>query len=318
MKRASLLFPILLVAAGVLWLLASLGLISFTNFLALNVLWPFILIALGLGLIIGARWRSAWNAIAIGVVSLTVLAIVFAPQLGLTASGWTGAIPFVWSSERGSGNVITQTRPVAGFNAITVNYPSDVTISQGTTESMTIEAEDNVLRDLTTNVSNGILNIGVGPRDTLGSAIMPTRPVRINIVVKDLSALNVPAAGTVHLNGLNTSDLSAVISGAGTVTLDNLVAQNLTCTMSGAGTMTAGGSAGNVNVTISGFGTYNGAGLRSDTGLAAISGAGSATLWVTRQLTAQISGLGSINYYGQPSVTQQVGGLGTVRRLGDK
>lgn len=318
MKRTSLLFPSLLVAAGVLWLLAEMGRISFTNFLALNVLWPFVLIALGVGLIVGSRWRFAWNVIAVIVVTVTTLGIIFAPQLGLNTSGWTASIPFIWSNQRGSGHVVSQPRQVSGFTAVTVNYPSDVYITQGDTESLTIEAEDNVLQELTTNVSNGVLYIGVGPQETLGSAIMPTRSVRINITVKNLTALNVPSAGTTHLTGLKTNDLAISISGAGNVTIDNLAAQSLTSQLSGAGGVTASGSASNLIVNISGFGSFNGAGLRSDTASTAISGAGSATVWVTKQLNAAISGLGSVNYYGQPSVTQQVGGIGSVRRIGNK
>jgi hypothetical protein len=318
MKRTSLLFPSMLVAAGVLWLLAEMGRITFTNFLALNILWPFILIALGLGLILGARWRFAWNIISVLVVALVTLGIIFAPQLGLTASGWTASIPFIWSSERGSGNVISQPRQVAGFNAVTINYPADVVITQGDSETMTIQAEDNVLRDLSTEVRDGVLIIGVSPQETLGSAIWPTRPVHITITVKNLSALNVPAAGTTHLNGLKTGNLAISISGAGNVMGEGLSTQSLTIRLTGAGSVTAGGNASNVNVNISGFGSYNGAGLRCDSASATISGAGSATLWVTQQLRATISGLGSVNYYGQPSVTQQISGIGSVRSLGNK
>jgi hypothetical protein len=318
MRRTSIFFPSLLVAAGVLWLLAEMGRITFTNFLAINVLWPIVLIALGLGLILGSRWRFAWNAIALAVVTLTTLAIIFAPQLGLTTSGWTGSIPFVWSSQRGSGHVVTQSRQVADFTGVTVDYPSDVYITQGLTDTLSIEGEDNVLQELTTQVNNGILTIGVGTQDTLGSAILPTRSVRITITVKNLTDLNVPSAGTTHLSGINTKGLNVSISGAGNVIIDNLVAQSLTSHLSGAGNVTASGSAADVKVNISGFGSFHGSDLRSDTASASISGAGSATLWVTKQLEAVISGLGSVNYYGQPNVNQQVGGIGSVRSLGNK
>ncbi len=318
MRRTSIFFPTLLVAAGVLWLLAEMGRISFTNFLALNVLWPIILIALGLGLILGIRWRFAWNLIAVAVVALTTLGIIFAPQLGLTTSGWTGSIPFVWSNQRGSGHVITQSRPVKDFTSVTLNYPADMVITQGPTETLTIEGEDNVLQELSTDVTNGVLYIGVSPLDTMGSAILPTRTVRITLTVKDLTDLNVPSAGTTHLTGLNTKGLDVSISGAGSVTIDNLVAQSLASHLSGAGSIDANGSATDVNVSISGLGSFNGSGLRSDTASATISGAGSATLWVVKQLNAAISGLGSVNYYGQPTVTQQVSGVGSVRRIGSK
>ncbi len=318
MKRTSLFFPSLLVAAGVLWLLVAMGRITFTNFLVINVLWPFVLIALGLGLLLGSRWRFAGNIISVAVVALITLAIIFAPQLGLSSSGWTGAIPFIWSNQRGSGHVISQTRPVANISAISVNYPAAVDITQGNTESLTIEGEDNVLQELTTSVNNGVLSIGVGPLDTLGNAIMPTKTVHIVIVVKDLSALNIPGAGTTNLVGLKTNSLDVSISGAGSVTIDKLTVQSLTSQLSGAGSVTANGSASSVSVNISGLGSFKGAGLHCNTASASISGAGSATLWVTQKLDAAISGFGSVEYYGQPSVTQQVGGVGTVRQIGNK
>jgi hypothetical protein len=49
-----------------------------------------------------------------------------------------------------------------------------------------------------------------------------------------------------------------------------------------------------------------------------ISGMGSATVWVDKELDASISGAGSVNYYGDPSVQEQISGAGDVKGLGEK
>jgi hypothetical protein len=49
-----------------------------------------------------------------------------------------------------------------------------------------------------------------------------------------------------------------------------------------------------------------------------ISGMGSATVWVDKELDASISGAGSVNYYGGPSVQEQISGAGDVKGLGEK
>ena len=53
----------------------------------------------------------------------------------------------------GSGKVETETRQVSGFTAIDLTGTGEVTIEQGETESLTIEADDNVLPALTSKVS---------------------------------------------------------------------------------------------------------------------------------------------------------------------
>ena len=72
------------------------------------------------------------------------------------------------------------------------------------------------------------------------------------------------------------------------------------------------------DVNISGFGSFEGEDLQSQTASINISGAGSATIWVEDELDANISGAGSINYYGSASVTKNVSGVGSVNREGNK
>ena len=88
--------------------------------------------------------------------------------------------------------------------------------------------------------------------------------------------------------------------------------------LSGAGDMTAIGEADDFNLTISGFGGFNGKELHNKNAQVNLSGAGSATVWVDDELNAQVSGVGSVNYYGSPAVTKQVSGVGSISKSGDK
>jgi hypothetical protein len=82
--------------------------------------------------------------------------------------------------------------------------------------------------------------------------------------------------------------------------------------------MTASGTADTLDLTITGFGGFNGKELHDQEARVNISGAGSATVWVDDDLNAQISGAGSISYYGSASVSRQISGVGGVNHLGDK
>jgi hypothetical protein len=88
--------------------------------------------------------------------------------------------------------------------------------------------------------------------------------------------------------------------------------------LSGAGSVDADGVADDLSVRISGAGEFSGGDLHSQTADIHISGMGSATVWVDKELDASISGAGSVNYYGDPSVQKQISGAGDVKGLGEK
>jgi hypothetical protein len=102
------------------------------------------------------------------------------------------------------------------------------------------------------------------------------------------------------------------------MTLTNLDVEKLTASLSGAGSITADGLADEIDLRISGLGSFNGSELHGQTADVNISGAGEATLWLESQLTTMISGAGSVGYYGSPQVHEQISGAGDVKKLGDK
>jgi hypothetical protein len=315
MKDRSFFFPLALIAAGVIWLLISTGKMPTENLWALARFWPFRLIAAGLG-IMARAWLS-WLQIVVDVliVGAAMLVIFYAPQLGWNTPQWGLSFQFNGSIP-GSGKIMTQNRDVSGISGIDVSYPADIVISQGQTESLTIEADDNVLPQLRTRVDSGTLYIE-NSEPVWSVRVNPSRPVKITIVVKDLHAFNFSSAGTVNVGNLQTNDLTMNISGAGSITFDNVKLGNLDCSLSGAGSVSFSGVSDSVKLNISGVGGFHGADLMSKTANVHVSGTGSATVHPSNELIADVSGIGSVNYYGNPSVTKNVSGIGNIMRVGE-
>ncbi len=316
----SILGPLLLIAAGLLWLLSSAGVIPSANLWALIHIWPFLLILAGAGLILRPYWKYTRLLVDVMIVGGAVLAVLFAPQLGWANPSFANFAldfePDFGPGLPGSGNVVAETRTIQDFHAVQVDYPAVVSISQGETESVKIEADDNVLPGLKTENRDGVLVLYY--RSQNGQHVNPTRPVKVTIAVKDLADVRFSSAGQLEIAGLETRDLSIALTGAGDVTLGNIRVDRLTLRLSGAGSMTASGTADDLDVIISGFGDFKGADLHSQVARVGISGAGSATVWADDELTAEISGAGSVNYYGAASVVRHISGLGSVNHLGDK
>ena len=254
-QKRSLFGPLLLIAAGIIWLLVKAGTIPSANLWALTHIWPFLLIAAGLGIILRSYWSYASIALDVLIIGGAALAIFFAPQLGwsrppMTFIGSDGDW-FVGPSERGSGRIVTETRQVSGFDEVELSYPAEVLIQQGNTESLEVEADDNLLPNLKTQVRNGKLEIFYRRED--GKHVNPTKTPKITIVVKDLSDVDFNSAGELTIEKLKTDNLGVSLSGAGNLNLEDIQVKGLGVNLSGAGSVTASGSAEDLDMNISGF-----------------------------------------------------------------
>lgn len=320
-KPRSLFGPLLLIAVGVIWLLTKSGNIPSANLWALTYIWPYLLIAAGVGLILRSYWQYANLLMDVVVVGGVVYAIMFAPSLGWDTPHNSVFVfdthrSFVGVGERGSGNIITETRDVDDFTSIEVDFPAQVFVTQGKSVSVEVEADDNFLPGLQTQVRGDTLEIFYRVED--GDRVNPSEAVKIMIVVENLEEINFGSAGDIEVDGVEGDQLYVSVSGAGNLDLKDIDVKELGVSLSGAGNMVASGVADKFELDISGFGNFNGKNLHTQVADIEMSGAGSATVWVDDELDASISGAGSINYYGSPEVTKRVSGVGSVTRSGDK
>jgi len=213
----------------------------------------------------------------------------------------------------GSGNKITETRPVSGFDSIDLSGVGKLIVRQTGTQSLSIEGDDNIVPLVTAGVSGGTLRIGL----ERGTQIQPRLPLVFNVTVGDLSALTLSGAGSIEGDDLRAGNFETKISGAGNTHLGNLTAGNLRAILSGAGSFAVSGNVSDQEVVLSGAGNYRADELQSRNANVRASGAGTATVRVSDNLAANISGVGSVRYYGSPAVQQHKSGLGSITKVGD-
>ncbi|HEX9038551.1 MAG TPA: head GIN domain-containing protein [Ktedonobacterales bacterium] len=231
----------------------------------------------------------------------------------------------------GSGNLASETREARDFDRVKLTGVGTVVITQTGEESLTIEADDNILPLLTSEVHGGELELGMEH----GAHVTPRAPIRFILTVKDLRGLSVSGAGDIELGGLktdmlrlaisgtgalktqevSTGSLDVSISGAGSVSVGRLTASEVDATISGTGSVKLAGHAARQTVSIPGAGSYDAPELTSDQARVKVSGAGSARVNVRETLEARVSGIGSIHYAGQPQVQRSVSGLGSIRPI---
>ena len=324
MKKRSIFWPLAMIATGVLWLLTGMGIVPSANLWALTHILPFVLIALGVGLVLRAYWRFAGMLVSLVVIAGAVMAVLYAPQFGWDKGpgasldwGMFGIITKHGGGVAGSGVVETETRQLSEFNSIDFEYPAEIIIQQGKSESITITAEDNLLPQLGTEVRNGTLVFKTNEKEW-SKRVNPSERILVSITVVELSEIDFSTAGTLQIESLITDSLDMTISGAGEITITDLEAGIFEFRLSGAGSIEVDGVVEKLEMRISGMGNFDGAELQSQDADVRISGAGSATVWVENQLDANISGAGAIDYYGSPEVSKSVSGAGSINKAGEK
>lgn len=215
--------------------------------------------------------------------------------------------------ERGSGNVVRETRDVSGFDRLSLAGIGDVILTQGSEESLEIEAEDNILRKITTEVRDGTLYIGYTQR-----ALLPTKDIKFYLTMQDISGLEILGISNIRSDEIDTDRLDINISGSGNIEIRTLTAEYLNVNLSGAGNFNAEGKVSEQKANLSGVGNYEVEDLESENATIILAGLGRAVVWVNDSLDVSISGTGSVEYYGSPRVTRNISGLGSVSSRGKK
>lgn len=208
----------------------------------------------------------------------------------------------------GSGEVITETRSVDGFDEVDLRGTGEVRITVDGTETLTIEAEDNIIDLLTNEVRNGRLILGTD------RPIRPTEDIVYTLTMKVLEAIEISGSGAVTASDFETADFEVDVSGSGAAEVSGIVAEDVLARISGSGAVTMTGDADSLDLSISGSGAFDGERLGTETAIVDISGSGSATVSVSEILTVDASGSGNVEYLGNPSVSVESSGSGNVSR----
>lgn len=213
-------------------------------------------------------------------------------------------------SIRGSGNVISEGREVDDFDRIHLDGVGEILITQGDTEGLVIEAEDNIMTLIETGVRGDTLEIGMQS----GRSIIPTKDLKFYVTVLDLEGLSIDGLGSITAEDLVIDSLEIEIDGSGNITINNLEADSITTEMNGLGSVTIRGTVEDQEIEIDGAGSYNGRDLNSESTEINLNGLGSVSVAVEDELEVDIDGAGSVTYSGNPRVDSDIDGIGRVTK----
>ncbi len=206
----------------------------------------------------------------------------------------------------------SEIRSVTEFDSIELKGVGDLHVEQGEQETLRIEGDDEVIRQIITEVSNRRLVIRF---DTWTALRMwgTSQKVAFHITVKELTHVTISGSGSLDLAHFKTESLDLSLTGAGSITADVEVSK-LQAGVAGSGDFTVKGSAKEVDIRITGAGSFRGLGLEGQDVRVSIGGAGKASVKAEATLDVQIGGAGSVEYLGTPALTQKIGGIGKIER----
>ncbi|HEX5164284.1 MAG TPA: head GIN domain-containing protein [Thermomicrobiales bacterium] len=212
----------------------------------------------------------------------------------------------------GSGNVTSETRPLADWTAVALACPGTLDLQIGPNQGITIEAEDNILPLIETRVDGGGLQIRFQPA---AQSIRPTQPIRFRAATPAIDGLAVSGSGSIHAPAIEGATLTLGTSGSGSIDVASASTGALDARISGSGSVTVRGDTRDCDVRVSGSGDLNARDLACHRAHVNVSGSGSVMLRVEREIEGRISGSGSIVYSGQPVTSIRTSGSGRAVQM---
>jgi hypothetical protein len=213
----------------------------------------------------------------IGIIIFIIALFIGVIFANIFSFGQTSARFFNFSfsfKEKGSGNVVKERRDVSEFKQVDVSA-IQVEITAQKDFSVEVEADDNLLPLVRTEVRGGVLRIETNGRYKSRNPII------------------------VRVSAPNIEDLD--VSGASKVSLTNLSNENFAIHSSGASKIKVEGTTANLEIKTSGASKINAENLKAENVSVDASGASHATVSVSGDLKVNASGASNVSYTGTPT-----------------
>jgi hypothetical protein len=190
---------------------------------------------------------------------------------------------------KGSGTAATDHRTVDPFTAVEVRGTVELELTVGSTPSVTLSGDDNLLPLVTTDVSGKRLII------SSKEGIRPELPLVARVTVsRDLEEIIGRGVTEIRAQGLTGDTLRVELSGAGKADL--------------------AGEVGSLELRLSGAGSLDAKRLNAKKIDVDVSGAGRVEVGEPEVLDVDISGAGTVTHRGEPEITQSISGAGSIRK----
>lgn len=175
---------------------------------------------------------------------------------------------------KGSGNAIEESRDINYVSKVEINGNFKVDIVCGETNSLKIEAEDNILPFIETKVEDEKITIKTKEK------ITNLREIRITLTIHTLEELESEGKSTISVKSINSDELDIEMDGEGEIVLE--------------------GKADDLDISIDGDGKLFAKDLQSKNAYVTLYGEGKAEVYARKALKAKVKGEGVIDYWGDP------------------
>jgi hypothetical protein len=207
-----------------------------------------------------------------------------------------------WEVVTGNGNSKKETRDASGYTAVHSAGAFDVDINYGTSNSITIEADENLLPYIETEVKDNKLLI----KNKKGYSLKSKNKMRITVSLTKMTGVQLSGSGNIKGNGAfsNDGDTEIGISGSGDIDLQFASFGSLEAKISG-----------KINAAVSGSGNIDAFDVSANDVQARVSGSGNVNVTANKSIEASISGSGNVVYRGSATdVKSKSSGSGKVRK----
>jgi hypothetical protein len=183
------------------------------------------------------------------------------------------------NSLKGSGKTASESRDLSGFHALNISGGIQVDVAAGREFKVEVEADDNLLQAIKTEVDGGVLRIHTEGKISTSNSMK------------------------VRISAPNIDDVDA--SGAITMNMSNIKNENLSIESSGGSKITVSGETENLRAELNGATKLDAEGLITRDADIEANGACKANVNVSQRLRADASGASQITYAGSPSQVEK-------------
>jgi hypothetical protein len=220
-----------------------------------------------------------------------------------------------WETIKGNGQIKKETREVNNYTSLASHGSMDVQIAYGNSNSVVIEADENLLPYIETTVENSKLSIKTKKNVNLKSS----SKIVVHVSMTKINSLQLSGSGNINGSGAFTSDgkTDIGVSGSGNLTLEFESFKDLDLSVSGSGNIDLKSSATNsINAKVSGSGNIDCSSISSKDVEARLSGSGNIKVYASNSIDAKISGSGNVYYKGNAqNISSKVAGSGKVLKM---
>lgn len=210
-----------------------------------------------------------------------------------------------WDCEDGEGPVVSQTLILDNFHSFELQGSETVILQQGEVQEVMVEAQQNIINLLETNVRKGRWEI------EFEDCVKRHEEVIIYITLPEVENITLSGSGLIQTDWLTTTDLELNLLGSGKI--DALIdAEEIEAKVTGSGRIVMEGIANFAEFRITGSGNVDAYDLPLLDCEVNISGSGKVKTNCSGNLEVDISGSGDVYYRGNPTINSSISGSGKV------